>query len=235
MDNKFSTISYDSLFQTTNFKELALMLSKTAYPNSLSKIINQQSTLIKLAKASHTNSFTSMNKLLDELYALNTVNNPSETYKFLSNYMSNYYKLSPNASNLFNKVIVKSLQNPDKLNNFLSKSIDKRFYNNDINSSSFAKEPKIKNTYNIKNVTNYNIDTVNITYQVPTSKEFYGRFDKSPDSIRNKNTSNKSAENLQTLFTFLIILFNSISQLPGAVEGSKMIYNVLKNILYYLN
>lgn len=234
MGNKFSTISYDSLFQTTNFKEFTLMLSKTAYPNSLSKIINQQSNFIKLAKASNTNSFTSMNKLLDELYALNSAKNPSETYKFLSNYMSNYYKLGLNTSNMLNDIVVKSFEHPDKLSKFLSKSIEKHTYDKNIKSSDFVKEPNIKNTYNTKNVTNYNIDTINITYQIPASKEFYGRLNESPDSIRDKRPNNKSIYLFQILITFLCILFNNISKLPDFTEGSKMIYNVLKNISDYL-
>ena len=115
----------------------------------------------------------------------------------------------------------------------MSKNIDKTLYNKNINSSDFIKEPRIKNTDNTKTVINYNIDTVNITYQVPTSKESNNRFDESPDSNRDKSPSNKPTNPLQ-FFTLLFFLFNNIAQLPGAVEGSKMIFNVLKNISDHL-
>lgn len=131
-------------------------------------------------------------------------------------------------------IINKSLQNPDKVNNLLSKNINKTLYNKNINSSNFIKESRIKNTDNTKNVINYNIDTVNLTYQAPISKESNNRFDESPDSNRDKSPSNKSINLLQGPITLFCILYNFISQLPDAIEGSKMIFNVLKNISNYL-
>lgn len=150
----------------------------------------------------------------------------------ISNF-SNYYKSDFRIPVMLEDIINKSLQNPDKVNDLLSKNIDKTLYNKNINSSDFIKEPRIKNTDNTKTVINYNIDTVNITYQVPTSKESNNRFDESPDSNRDKSPSNKPTNPLQ-FFTLLFFLFNNIAQLPGAVEGSKMIFNVLKNISDYL-
>lgn len=150
----------------------------------------------------------------------------------ISNF-SNYYKSDFRIPVMLEDIINKSLQNPDKVNNLLSKNIDKTLYNKNINSSDFIKEPRIKNTDNTKTVINYNIDTVNITYQAPTSKESNNRFDESPDSNRDKSPSNKPTNPLQ-FFTLLFFLFNNIAQLPGAVEGSKMIFNVLKNISDYL-
>ena len=150
----------------------------------------------------------------------------------ISNF-SNYYKSNFRIPVMLEDIINKSLQNPDKVNDLLSKNIDKTLYNKNINSSDFIKEPRIKNTDNTKTVINYNIDTVNITYQAPTSKESNNRFDESPDSNRDKSPSNKPTNPLQ-FFTLLFFLFNNIAQLPGAVEGSKMIFNVLKNISDYL-
>ncbi|MCZ0744092.1 hypothetical protein [Ligilactobacillus sp. UO.C109] len=150
----------------------------------------------------------------------------------ISNF-SNYYKSDFRIPVMLEDIINKSLQNPDKVNDLLSKNIDKTLYNKNINSSDFIKEPRIKNTDNTKTVINYNIDTVNITYQAPTSKESNNRFDESPDSNRDKSPSNKPTNPLQ-FFTLLFFLFNNIAQLPGAVEGSKMIFNVLKNISDYL-
>lgn len=150
----------------------------------------------------------------------------------ISNF-SNYYKSDFRIPVMLEDIINKSLQNPDKVNDLLSKNIDKTLYNKNINSSDFIKEPRIKNTDNTKTVINYNIDTINITYQAPTSKESNNRFDESPDSNRDKSPSNKPTNPLQ-FFTLLFFLFNNIAQLPGAVEGSKMIFNVLKNISDYL-
>lgn len=150
----------------------------------------------------------------------------------ISNF-SNYYKSDFRIPVMLEDIINKSLQNPNKVNDLLSKNIDKTLYNKNINSSDFIKEPRIKNTDNTKTVINYNIDTVNITYQAPTSKESNNRFDESPDSNRDKSPSNKPTNPLQ-FFTLLFFLFNNIAQLPGAVEGSKMIFNVLKNISDYL-
>ena len=151
----------------------------------------------------------------------------------ISNF-SNYYKSNFRIPVMLEDIINKSLQNPDKANNLLSKNINKTLYNKNINSSNFIKESRIKNTDNTKNVINYNIDTVNLTYQAPISKESNNRFDESPDSNRDKSPSNKSINLLQGPITLFCILYNFISQLPDAIEGSKMIFNVLKNISNYL-
>lgn len=151
----------------------------------------------------------------------------------ISNF-SNYYKSNFRIPVMLEDIINKSLQNPDKVNNLLSKNINKTLYNKNINSSNFIKESRIKNTDNTKNVINYNIDTVNLTYQAPISKESNNRFDESPDSNRDKSPSNKSINLLQGPITLFCILYNFISQLPDAIEGSKMIFNVLKNISNYL-
>lgn len=122
----------------------------------------------------------------------------------ISNF-SNYYKSDFRIPVMLEDIINKSLQNPDKVNDLLSKNIDKTLYNKNINSSDFIKEPRIKNTDNTKTVINYNIDTVNITYQAPTSKESNNRFDESPDSNRDKSPSNKPTNPLQ-FFTLLFFL-----------------------------
>lgn len=148
---------------------------------------------------------------------------------------SDYYKSDFRIPLMLEDIINKSLQNSDEVNDLLSKNIDKALYNKNINSSDFVKKSRIKSTDNTKNVINYNVDTVNITYQTPISKESNNRFDESPDSNRDKSPSNKTTNYLQGPITLFFVLYNFISQLPDAIEGSKMIYNVLKNILDYLN
>lgn len=148
---------------------------------------------------------------------------------------SDYYKSDFRIPVMLEYIINKSLQNPDKVNDLLSKNIDKTLYNKNTNSSDFVKKSRIKITDNTKNVINYNVDTVNITYQAPISKKSNNRFDESPDSNRDKSPSNKPTNYLQGPITLFCVLYNFISQLPDAIESSKMIYNVLKNILNYLN
>ncbi|MDH4959822.1 hypothetical protein [Ligilactobacillus salivarius] len=222
----------------------------------------QLATITKSINKTYTDPLNNLNRLIKQMYDFRSLyeiskiqlnvneilNLPFKKYtkylqknsKFqiniptidISNF-SNYYKSDFRIPVMLEDVINKSLQNPDKVNDLLSKNIDKTLYNKNINSSDFIKEPRIKNTDNTKTVINYNIDTVNITYQTPTSKESNNRFDESPDSNRDKSPSNKPTDHLK-FFTFLFSLFNNIAQLPGAVEGSKMIFNVLKNILDYL-
>ena len=222
----------------------------------------QLATITKSINKTYTDPLNNLNRLIKQMYDFRSLyeiskiqlnvneilNLPFKKYtkylqknsKFqiniptidISNF-SNYYKSDFRIPVMLEDIINKSLQNPDKVNDLLSKNIDKTLYNKNINSSDFIKEPRIKNTDNTKTVINYNIDTVNITYQTPTSKESNNRFDESPDSNRDKSPSNKPTDHLK-FFTFLFSLFNNIAQLPGAVEGSKMIFNVLKNISDYL-
>lgn len=229
---------------------------------SLITASKQLATITKSINKTYTDPLNNLNRLIKQMYDFRSLyeiskiqlnvneilNLPFKKYtkylqknsKFqiniptidISNF-SNYYKSDFRIPVMLEDVINKSLQNPDKVNDLLSKNIDKTLYNKNINSSDFIKEPRIKNTDNTKTVINYNIDTVNITYQTPTSKESNNRFDESPDSNRDKSPSNKPTDHLK-FFTFLFSLFNNIAQLPGAVEGSKMIFNVLKNISNYL-
>ncbi|NME23894.1 hypothetical protein HF867_03125 [Lactobacillus salivarius] len=195
------------------------------YFESMSEILKLQSDISKKLTLSSKIYFEHLQKIPKI-----QINIPKTT---IHNF-SDYYKSDFRIPLMLEDIINKSLQNPDKVNDLLSKNIDKALYNKNINSSDFVKKSRIKNTDNTKNVINYSIDTVNITYQAPISKESNNRFDESPDSNRDKSPSNKPTDYLQVLFTFLIFLFNNIAQLPDAVEGSKMIYNVLKNILQYL-
>lgn len=229
---------------------------------SLITASKQLATITKSINKTYTDPLNNLNRLIKQMYDFRSLyeiskiqlnvneilNLPFKKYtkylqknsKFqiniptidISNF-SNYYKSDFRIPVMLEDVINKSLQNPDKVNDLLSKNIDKTLYNKNINSSDFIKEPRIKNTDNTKTVINYNIDTVNITYQTPTSKESNNRFDESPDSNRDKSPSNKPTDHLK-FFTFLFSLFNNIAQLPGAVKGSKMIFNVLKNISDYL-
>ena len=229
---------------------------------SLITASKQLATITKSINKTYTDPLNNLNRLIKQMYDFRSLyeiskiqlnvneilNLPFKKYtkylqknsKFqiniptidISNF-SNYYKSDFRIPVMLEDVINKSLQNPDKVNDLLSKNIDKTLYNKNINSSDFIKEPRIKNTDNTKTVINYNIDTVNITYQTPTSKKSNNRFDESPDSNRDKSPSNKPTDHLK-FFTFLFSLFNNIAQLPGAVEGSKMIFNVLKNISNYL-
>ena len=133
-------------------------------------------------------------------------------------------------------IINKSLQNPDEVNDFLSKNIDKALYNKNINSSDFVKKSRTKKTYYTQNINNYYIDTVNITYQLPTTEESNDRFNKTPnDDGTKEGTTEKSVYTILHFLDIVFKLITFISILPDTVKGYTMIYNVLKNILDYLN
>lgn len=160
---------------------------------------------------------------------------PSETYKFLSNYISNYYRLGYNIPNMFNDVVVKSFEHPDKVSKFLSKNINKTHYDNDINFSNGGKKSGTKKAYYTQNTSNYYIDTVNITYQFPTTEKSNDRFNKTPnDDVTEEETTEKSVYTILHFLDIVFKLITLISILPDTVKGSEMIYNVLNNLLDYL-
>lgn len=223
----------------------------------------QLATITKSINKTYTDPLNNLNRLIKQMYDFRSLyeiskiqlnvneilNLPFKKYtkylqknsKFqiniptidISNF-SNYYKSDFRIPVMLEDVINKSLQNPYKVNDLLSKNIDEALYNKNINSSDFVKKSRIKSTDNTKNVINYNVDAVNITYQAPISKKSNNRFDESPDSNRDKSPSNKPTNYLQGPITLFYVLYNFISQLPDAIEGSKMIFNVLKNISDYL-
>lgn len=148
---------------------------------------------------------------------------------------SDYYKSDFRIPLMLEDIINKSLQNFDEVNDLLSKNIDKALYNNDTNFSNSGKKSRTKKTYYTQNINNYYIDTVNITYQLPATEESNDRFNKTPnDDGTKEGTTEKSVYTILHFLDIVFKLITLISILPDTVKGSKMIFNVLKNISDYL-